>query len=149
MMENSTAAPNPSNQGQNISTRKKGTKSTHQHPVRRNAGPKVSAKQRTPEEEKVYQEGLAKAAAAQKARQELISGWEKRVEGMSYRQIRGELKRVKRGVFLGESVTPLDQAWGVIADITMQTTKMRDNLAGQLSHYINPSVSASSPKYTI
>ena len=150
MTENFTAAPSPvPNQSQNISTRKKGTKSTHQHPVRKNAGPKVSTKQRTPEEEKTYQEGLAKAAIAQKARQELIGGWEKRVKGMSYRQIRGELKRVKRGVFLGEPVAPLDSAWALIADITMQTTKMRDNLAGQLCHYLNPSIAASSPRHTL
>lgn len=123
-------------------------KPARKHPVRKNS-PKVSVKQRTPEEEKLYQEGVAKAAAAAKARQELIGGWEKRVEGMSYRQIRGELKRVKRGYFLGELVTPLDQAWAIVADITMETTKMRDNLAGQLSNIINPSVSARSPRYAV
>ena len=147
MTENSKAS-NPPNQGRDTSSQKKGTKSGHQHPARRHQ-PKVSAKQRTPEEEKIFQEGVAKAQAAQKARQELVGGWEKRVEGMSYRQLRGELKRVKSGHFLGEPTTPLDQTWAVIADITMQTTKMRDNLAGQLAHYINPSVSPRSPRYTL
>lgn len=144
MTENSKAASNQTaSRGPNTSTQTKGTKSGRQRPV------KPMLKQRTPEEEKLFQEGVAKAEAEKKARGELVGSWEKRVQGMSYRQIRGELKRVIRGKFLGESTTPLDQAWAVIANITMQTTKMRDNLAGQLSAVLNPTIAANSPRYTL
>jgi hypothetical protein len=110
---------------------------------------KPLASQRTPEEEKMFQEAKAKAAADAKARSELIGSFNKGVEKMSYRQVRGELKRIVRGKFLGEPVTPLDSAWALVADIMMQTTKMHDNLAGQLSHYLNPAVPASSPRHTL
>lgn len=119
-------------------------------PDQRRHGKMVQVVARTPEEEKIYQANKKKAQEEAQLRAKQIGGWANAIEKMSYRQIRGELRRIIRsGQILGEPTTPINIAEAVCLSITFETTKMRDNLAGQLSAVLNPAIAASSPRHTL
>jgi hypothetical protein len=104
---------------------------------------------RTAEEQKLYLENQQKALEAAKIRAAQVGNWEKELPKMSNRQIQGELKRVIRGSFLGEPASLLDSAEALIQSISLSNIRTRENLAGQLSAVLNPTIAASSPRHTL
>ncbi len=140
-MGDSTVAPNQdSKKPQSTPAPNKGASKRHLK--------KAQASLRSPEEQKLYEENQKKVLEAAQARAALVGNWGATLPRMSHRQLQGELNRVIKGKFLGEPTSPLGIVEAICQSISLRNIKTRDNLAGQLSAFIHPTISADSPRYT-